>query len=261
MSAFTEAYVDADGFHVRYLQAGSGPPLVYVHGGGGLRISRAHELLAEHFHVVAFEVPGFGQSAPNERSQTYADIAATLVEAAHRLGLERFNLWGVSFGGMLAVWMAICSPESIEALVLEGPGAIVPEGGVRPPASYAELVQRLFAHPERNPPLPDADLAVVAKQRALTQRLPREPRAEMERRLAGIGVPTLVVFGTLDSMIPPEMGRVYRAKMPHCHFVLLYDAGHEAAADRPEAFSSLVADFLERREAFIVTRKSSLLNP
>ena len=57
------------------------------------------------------------------------------------------------------------------------------------------------------------------------------------------------------------LGRIYRDKMPHCQFVLLYDAGHEAAADRPEAFTSLVRDFLERREAFIVTTRSALLHP
>jgi pimeloyl-ACP methyl ester carboxylesterase len=60
---------------------------------------------------------------------------------------------------------------------------------------------------------------------------------------------------------PPETGRVYRAQMPNCNYVLVYDAGHDVGADRPEAFSSLVGDFLERHEAFIVSQKSSLLNP
>jgi pimeloyl-ACP methyl ester carboxylesterase len=79
--------------------------------------------------------------------------------------------------------------------------------------------------------------------------------------LAAVTVPTLVVVGTRDNLTPPELGRVYRAKMPNCNYVLVYDAGHDVAADRPEAFSSLVGDFLERREAFIVSQKSSLLHP
>jgi hypothetical protein len=49
--------------------------------------------------------------------------------------------------------------------------------------------------------------------------------------------------------------------MPNCHYVLVYDAGHEVGADRPEAFASLVSDFLVRREAFIVNQRSSLINP
>jgi pimeloyl-ACP methyl ester carboxylesterase len=260
-TAFTEAYVDADGFRIRYLEAGSGPPLVYLHGGGGLHLSRAHDLLADTHRVIAFEVPGFGQSEPNERSQSYADIGATVVRAAQMLGLEQFNLWGASFGGAVAVWAAIGSPEHISALVLVGPAAMVPDGSPRPAGNPEEMLQRLFAHPERQPPRPPVDPTVVAKQRAFVQRLQRVPREETERRLADLQVPTLVVFGTRDRLIPPELGRVYRERMPNCQFVLLYDAGHEAAADRPEAFSSLVTDFLERREAFIVTQKSSLLHP
>ena len=61
-TAFREGYVDADGFTIRYLQAGEGAPLVHLHGAGGLRLTPAHELLARRYHVVAFEMPGFGNS-------------------------------------------------------------------------------------------------------------------------------------------------------------------------------------------------------
>ena len=67
--------------------------------------------------------------------------------------------------------------------------------------------------------------------------------------------------GTLDRMIPPEMGRAYREKLANGHFVLVYDAAHEIGADRPEAFTSVVGDFLERREQFVVNRTSGLLQP
>jgi pimeloyl-ACP methyl ester carboxylesterase len=260
-TTFVEAFVDVDGFRIRYLEAGSGPPLVYLHGGGGLHLSRAHDLLADTNRVIALEVPGFGQSEPNERSQSYADIGVTVMRAAQQLGLERFNLWGASFGGAVALWAAIGSPDQISALVLVAPAAIVTDASPPPTANPEEMRQRLFAHPERQPPRPPADPAILAKQRAFVQRLQRVPREETERRISDLQVATLVVFGTRDRLIPPELGRVYRERMPNCQFVLLYDAGHEAAADRPEAFSSLVTDFLERREAFIVTQKSSLLHP
>jgi hypothetical protein len=57
------------------------------------------------------------------------------------------------------------------------------------------------------------------------------------------------------------MGRIYREKMPNCQYILVYDAGHEVGADRPEAFSSLVSDFLQRHESFIVNQKSALIYP
>jgi pimeloyl-ACP methyl ester carboxylesterase len=57
------------------------------------------------------------------------------------------------------------------------------------------------------------------------------------------------------------MGRLYREKLPNCHFILVYDAGHAIDADRPEAFASLVGDFLIRRESFIVPKHSGLIHP
>jgi pimeloyl-ACP methyl ester carboxylesterase len=258
---FVEGHVDVDGFRIRSLTAGTGEPLVFIHGGGGLHLSKAHEVLAERYRVIALEVPGFGTSPENTRSGSYPQLAATLVSAAKQSGAERFRLWGTSFGGAVALWMAIGAPDAIEALVLEAPGAILPEGGIRPSNTPEEMRSRLYAHPERQPVASPPDPEVVKKQRALLDRLTRPSRADTEAQLAGLNVPTLVIFGTKDGVISPELGRVYREKMPNCNYVLVFDAGHEVAADRPEAFVSLVSDFLERREAFIVSQTSSLLHP
>ena len=85
--------------------------------------------------------------------------------------------------------------------------------------------------------------------------------AELEGQLASLQVPTLVLFGTLDRMILSEMGRLYREILANCHFVLVYDAAHAIGADRPEAFTTLVSDFLERREQFVGNRASGLVHP
>ena len=100
------------------------------------------------------------------------------------------------------------------------------------------------------------------RARTLLARLASPPRdPDLEDQLPDLRVPTLVLFGTLDRSIPPEMGRIYREKMPNCHLVLVYDAGHALDMDRPEAFASVVNDFVSRREGFIVTATSSLLYP
>jgi pimeloyl-ACP methyl ester carboxylesterase len=256
---FSEAYVEADGFRIRYREHGRGEPLVCLHGAGGLRISRAHELLAAQYRVIAFEVPGFGESPANERSASMQELALTMAQAVTALGIERFNLMGSSFGGRLALWLAIQHPERIEALVLAAPSAIRSEGSQRPAGPADE---RLYAHPERQPPRAPLDTAIVAKQEALLGRLrgpARDP--ELESHLGSLNLPVLVLFGTLDRAIPPEMGRIYREKLPDCHFILVYDAGHAIDADRPEAFASVVGDFLQRRGGFLVTRGSGLLHP
>jgi len=79
--------------------------------------------------------------------------------------------------------------------------------------------------------------------------------------LAELTVPTLVACGTDAANGTADAGRTYREHMPSCHFVLVYATGDDIANQRPGAFVSLVEDFLERRERFIVNQRSGLLHP
>jgi pimeloyl-ACP methyl ester carboxylesterase len=259
---FREHYVDADGFRIRYMAAGDGSPLVHLHGAGGLRISPAHSLLAQRYRVIAFEMPGFGASAENTRTNDQAELARTMAQAAKALGLDRFNLWGTSFGGKTALWLTAQSPECVRTLLLEAPAAIRPPGGRAPSGTPEQIAQMLFAHPERVAPMPAVDPAIQVQTARLVGRLrgpDRDPA--LEAKLPDIATPTLVLFGTLDQVIPSEMGRHYKAAMPNCNLVLVYDAGHAIGTDRPEAFVEVVTDFLERHEAFIISRNKTLINP
>jgi len=93
-AAFRESFVEADGFRIRFVEAGEGLPLVYLHGAGGMHPSREHDLLSRHFRVIMFEMPGFGRSAENTRTRSMAELAETVAKAADALGLDRFNLMG-----------------------------------------------------------------------------------------------------------------------------------------------------------------------
>lgn len=255
---FVERFVEAEGFTVRYLEAGDGPPLVSCHGAGGLRISRGHELLAEHRRVIALELPGFGQSPPNDRSSSLRELAGTVGAAMTALGIDRCDLWGQSFGGKLALWLAIQDPDRLGALVLSSPAAIRLGSGALPPP--AELPALLHAHPERRPDVPPPTPEVDAKQRELVGRLIGPPRdAELETAMRELEVPTLVLFGTEDRLTPPELGRIYRELLPNCQFVIVDDAAHVIFDDQPEAFATIVADFLEHREQFVVRCESGRL--
>jgi len=61
--------------------------------------------------------------------------------------------------------------------------------------------------------------------------------------------------------VPPAMGRIYRQRMPNCHYVLVYDAGHDIAEERPEALTNTLTDFLDLRDTFIVSRRDGRINP
>lgn len=259
---FTEHHVDADGFRIRYMEDGQGAPLVHLHGAGGLRLNPSHDLLARQFRVIAFEMPGFGQSPENTRTQTMPELASTMAQAITRLGIDDFNLMGTSFGGKTALWLAVQEGSRVRALVLEAPAAIRPEGSVPPGGTPEEMARRLYAHPERVGPLPVVDPAVRAKMTVLVARLrggDRDP--DLEGRLRGLETPTLVLFGTLDRVIPPEMGHFYTELIPNSNLVFVYDAGHAIGTDRPEAFTEVAADFFERHEAFVISRTPTVIHP
>jgi pimeloyl-ACP methyl ester carboxylesterase len=240
-SAFREGFVEADGFRVRYLEAGAGEVLVSLHTAGGLRITAAHEQLATKRRVVAFEIPGFGAAA-NERTQTMAELAATMRAAMTALRIEACDLMGHSFGGKLAVWTAAQAPETVRSLTLIAAAAIRPEPGA---AAMATALSDL-----------------PASQQALVRRLIGPPRdAAMEAAMATLTMPVLALFGTRDELIPTSIAREYRTVLPSCHLMFVYDAGHAIDLDRPQALASIVADFVEKPHGFLVNRADSRLDP
>src|SRR5437867_12075127 len=187
-TAFREGFVEVDGFRIRYMEAGQGAPLVHLHGAGGPRVTPAHDLLARHFRVVAFEMPGFGQSPENTRTRSMPELASTMAQAVARLGLDTFNLLGTSFGGKTALWLALQAPERVLALVLEAPAAIRQEGAESPAGSPEEIALRLYAHPERLGAILLPDAATRAKTQPLVQRLRGPDRgAARGGRLRGLG--------------------------------------------------------------------------
>ena len=258
---FQESIVSAGGFRIRCMTAGDGPPLVYLHGGGGLHLTEAHDLLTRRFRVTAFEMPGFG-TEENTRTPDIQSLALTMAAAAETRAGGPFALMGTSFGGKTALWLAVQRPDLVSALVLEGPAAIRPEG--TPPVSGgpADIARRLYAHPERVAPPPPVAPALAAQRLAFLGRM-RGPGRDpvLEDKMRALSMPVLVVFGARDTVVPPEMGRIYKELIPGSHLVFIYDAGHEAGAERPEAMAEVVADFLERNDAFVISRSRSAILP
>ncbi len=74
-------------------------------------------------------------------------------------------------------------------------------------------------------------------------------------------MPTLVLLGTRDDAAGAALGRASKTRIAGSHLVFVYDAGPAIGRDRPEAFAEVVADFLERREAFVISRARTVLHP
>lgn len=262
-AGFTEHTVEIEGFTVRYLEGGAGEPLVVLHGAGGLRPSRALDLLARRHRVVQIEMPGFGDR-PNETHQTMAELAAAVAEAVSAIGVERYHLLGTSFGGAAAAWLALAHPDRVISLVLEAPAAF--RDGATSPAEIPpdQMLARFRVHPERVPAFGPPDPEYMGRTWPLVDRLlgsvPEDDPA-LAGRLPELAVRTLVLFGDRDGIVPPHNGRTWRRLLPNCSFVLVHDAAHDIQGDRAEAFADVVGDWLDRGWQFLIPDQDTLINP
>jgi pimeloyl-ACP methyl ester carboxylesterase len=262
-AAFKENHVEVDGFRIRYWEAGPSQPTgtVVMLESMTWGLSKLRDALVQKYRVIALELPGFGESPANTRSQSVPELANTVARAAAQVTPEPYTLIGTSFGANVALWQTLQSPDQVEALVLISPTTLLPAAD-RITDTPEEMAKRLFAHPEKAPDLPAVDPAIVAKEQALVQRLTGGRHdAEAERRLGEIPCATLVLFGSEDTVVAPEAARLYRARIPNSNIAFVYDAGHLIEAERPEALVNAVSDYVELRETFIVGRQTGIINP
>jgi 2-hydroxy-6-oxonona-2,4-dienedioate hydrolase len=119
-------YVEANGVATRVLEAGDGPPLVFVHGTGGHleAYTRNVAALSANFRVIAYDMAGHGFSEKPDRPYTIDFLSDHLVGLLDAMGVERANLSGESLGGWVAAWTAAHRPDRVERLILNTPGNI-----------------------------------------------------------------------------------------------------------------------------------------
>jgi len=257
---FQEKRVKADGFSIRYWEAGQGRPVVMLDP-TGWQDTPLHQALAEKYRVFALELPGTGDSPANTVSGSIAELAGTVAKAAASLTSERYTLIGSSFGASVALWQTLLVPEVVEALILVSPKAIRPQQ-VPAAATAADGHRMQFAHEENAQKQSPLSQDVYDKESDLAQRLGIGVHdSEAESKLGDIHCPTLAVFGQEDHFVTPEAPRVYREKISNCNIALVYDAGHCILGDRSDALVNAVVDYAEHWETFIIGHQSGLINP
>jgi pimeloyl-ACP methyl ester carboxylesterase len=153
MSEPTEQIVELQGgkFKTRVLTAGSGEPLLYLHGAGGVFWDPFLDGLAAGHRVIAPEHPGFGQSQGLEHVEDLWDLVLYYNELLDGLGVARAAVVGHSFGGMVAAELAANNPERVERLVLIAPIGLWLDDHPVPDISglpAGELPKLVFADPD-----------------------------------------------------------------------------------------------------------------
>ncbi|MGH7806189.1 MAG: alpha/beta fold hydrolase, partial [Candidatus Binatia bacterium] len=113
------------GLEIRVHEAGKGAPLLFLHGAGGIFQENPFlDALAERYHVLAPEWPGYGESKGEEQLEDMLDFTLHGWDVVDALGLERPHLVGHSMGGMIAAEMACIAPNDLAKLVLIGPAGL-----------------------------------------------------------------------------------------------------------------------------------------
>src|SRR3954451_17061585 len=251
------AMITVDGTAIRLLRGGSGTPIVFLHGAGGHTGWMGFlEELSQRFAVFAPEHPGFGQSDDPPWLDNVADLAYFYLDLLKALGLDRVHLIGTSLGGWAAAEMAVPNTARIPSLTLVGAVGITTGGitanGETIPDTFRmpddENLRRYYADPERAARR-SADLAraladpavraTVAKNRATVTRLAYRPHfhnPELKKWLHRIDLPTLLIWGEADRLVPPVFGEAYRALIPNSRFVVLHGAGHAPFDEQKDEF-------------------------
>jgi pimeloyl-ACP methyl ester carboxylesterase len=292
-----DARVATPGGTLAYTAAGSGEPLLLVHGLGGTRQTWRHIIgpLAETHRVIAPDLPGHGDSAAPAGDYSLGAHAAALRDLLVALGHRSATVAGHSLGGGIGMQFAYQFPERISRLILISSGGLGPEltpilraatlpGAQTVVAALAQLprgltrrllpvvsllpglVARQDAHPiaEGLRGLADARQREAFVRTARTVIDWRGQTVSVSRQLGLLGnLPVLIAWGSEDKTIPPHHHQAMASHLPDPHLVEITAAGHYPHETDPTELLPAVHDFLESTAPFHYseTRWRHLLTP
>lgn len=263
---------NANGIEIYYETAGSGDPLILI-SGLGYDHWMWHKMvpsLAEHFHVITFDNRGVGESDKPEgpyTAQMLADDTAGLLDA---LDIPSAHVMGHSMGGFIAQALVLSKPDRVEKLILSatnfgGPNhipvtqealAVLTDMEADPverlrrgivvstapgfAEEHPDIIEEWLSYRVEHPILPDPYNAQMAIGLAL-----QSEEASFERRLKDVQVPTLILFGEHDKVVPPANAELLDREIPNSTVHILPNAGHFFPFEVPEQAVGVIVEFLK----------------
>lgn len=239
----------------RVLSAGSGEPLVFLHGAGGLLWDPFLDRLAERYAVSAPEHPGSGESQGLEHLDDVWDLALYYDDLFEELGLSSARVVGHSFGGMVALELAANSPARVEKLALLAPIGLwldehpIPDIAGMPPEKMVELVLADPQSPLAALMTPPADDPEALFRGAMTMASVLHfiwpiPDKGLDKRIHRVKAPTLLVWGNQDGLVPPVYADEYARRIANSEVVRIDGAGHLPQLEQTEQTVEAVTRFL-----------------
>jgi pimeloyl-ACP methyl ester carboxylesterase len=258
--------LDVEGLRIGYERAGAGPPLLFLHGyvgDGPTTWRRQLDGLSNEFTVIAWDAPGAGRSSDPPESFAMAGYADCLAGFIERLGLERPNVAGLSFGGALALELYRRHPAIAKTLILAS--AYAGWAGSLPAEVAEQRLQQAMVLADLSPddfvdallptmfsegtPADSVDAFganMLAFHPAGFRAMARASAEDLRAVLPQIEIPTLLVYGDGDVRAPLTVAKELHAAISGSKLVVLPDAGHVCNIEAPEAFNSAVRDFLHK---------------
>ncbi len=236
------------------MDAGSGETLVFLHGAGGPRWTPMLELLGQSFHLLAPCHPGFAHAPLPDWLQGVDDLAFFYLDWMKERGLQGVHLVGHSLGGWLAAEIAIRSTQRLASLSLLAPAGVAVAG-----APFGEILnwsgedyaratyvrEDLIA--ARIASLPNLDPKIETANRKSVRRIAGQPflhNPKLPHWLHRIDLPTLLVWGDQDRIIPTACAEVFQREIEHARLVLMAQSGHGLHTERPAETSRAIIEFI-----------------
>ena len=274
-------FIEVQGMPVHFRDEGprqDPEPVVLVHGtGASLHTWEGWvQALKSHRRVITFDLPGFGltgprpESGPGATDYRAATDARFVLELLDALKVQRFVIGGNSLGGDVAWRVAVLAPARVARLILvdaAGPAfqaesmplgfqiARVPVLNrigehLLPRSVVLSSLQNVYGDPSRvSSALVDRHFELTLREgnrRALTQRLARWTPGEGAQAIATLRLPTLIIWGGRDRLIPPTVAQVFNRDIPGSDLIMFDDLGHVPHEEQPQRTVQPVLTFLSK---------------
>jgi len=249
------------GCRIAVRRAGSGPPMLILHGAADAStwMPAMAELAANH-DVILPEHPGYGASDTPDWLDTIPDLANFYLEFLDQLDLAGVDLVGHDLGGWIAAEIAVRNPRRLASLTLVAAAGIHVKGIAQLDPFLRNDEQRvrdLFHDPTRADALVDRvrhpeHEDVELKNQTTTARLTWQPRGydpHLAKWLHRIALPTLLIWGAHDRLFPTDYALAFQKLIPGAKLAIIPDCGHLPHVEQRGAFLAALADFLHGRRA------------
>ena len=247
-------YVEVAGAKTEVFKGGNGPALLCLHGArGNPGWMPFHEALASEYTVYAPSHPGYNGSERPDWLRSIADISHFYLAFLRDQNLGgQVHIMGFSMGGWIAAEIAAMSPQVIKSLVLVDAVGIKPQEGeiaevlMVSPSSTQHLSYYDISKAPNLDEIPPEEQAVLWSNREMTSRLCWKPymhNPNLPEYLKMIQVPSLIVWGRQDGIVPLSCGERYGQVLAGSRLHVIEECGHSPQNEQPEEFLEVVSSF------------------